>query len=130
VTRLRKNQAREILLEELSQVGYDVVSAFQIEEGVRPGSTELDWWHENTPSNERSETRRSQAYLRAYVRIAGDLPIYVGGLLLDKKRLWLDRSVISRCERDGYLAFEQGRNAAFRVTDKGREWLEIGEPEI
>lgn len=34
------------------------------------------------------ETRRSQGYLRAYLRIAGNMPLYAGGILLDKKRLW------------------------------------------
>lgn len=58
------------------------------------------------------------------------MPLYAGGLLLDKKRLWLDRSVMSRCERDGYLDFEPGRHPAFRLTDKGREWLASGEPEL
>lgn len=130
MTRLTKAAARRILQEELSSLGYDVISAFQVEEGARPGSDELDWWHENTPANERSETRRSQAYLRAYLRIAGEMPMYAGGLLLDKRRLWLDRSVISRCERDGYLAFEPGRNPQFRLTAKGRQWLETGDPEI
>lgn len=128
--RLKKTEAREVLREELEKVGYDAISAFQVEEGARPGTEELEWWHQNTPANERSETRRSQGYLRAYLKIAGDLPIYAGGLLLDKKRLWLDRSVISRCERDGYIAFESGRNPTFSITEKGREWLESGEPEI
>lgn len=130
MTRLKKNAARAILQAELARVGYDVISSFQIKEGSRPGSANLGWWHENTPANERSETRRSQGYLRAYLRIAGDMPLYAGGLLLEKKRLWLDRSVMSGCERDGYLAFEPGLNPVFRLTDGGREWLESGEPEI
>ncbi|MEG8049017.1 hypothetical protein QP178_03615 [Sphingomonas aurantiaca] len=124
--RLKRAEAREILRDELERVGYEVVSAFQIEEGARPGSDQLDWWHHNTPANERSETLRSQAYLR----IASDQPLYAGGLLLDKKRLWLDRSVMSRCERDGYIAFEGELHPRFILTERGREWLRTGEPKI
>lgn len=130
VGRPKRNEARDILKEELARVGYDVISAFQVEEGARPGSDRLEWWHQNTPANERSETRRSQGYLRAHMRIAGDLPLYAGGLLLDKKRLWLDRSVMSRCERDGHIAFEGDRHPQFVLTQKGREWLDSGEPKI
>lgn len=127
--RLKKTEAREILRKELEQLGYDVISAFQIEEGARPGSEELEWWHRNTPTVERSDTLRSQGYLRAYFRIAGDMPLYAGGLLLDKKRLWLDRSVISRSERDGYIAFRNGPPPFFVLTEKGRQWIKSGTPE-
>lgn len=129
MTRLKEHAARAVLQEELARAGYDVISSFQIGEGARPGSENIHWWHENKPANERSETRRSQGYLTAYLRIAGDMPLYAGGLLLDRKRLWLDRSVMSRCERDGYVEFEPGRNPVFRLTDRGRAWLETGEPE-
>lgn len=40
--RPKKAEALAILKEELTLVGYVVISSFQVEEGVRPGSEQLD----------------------------------------------------------------------------------------
>jgi DNA-binding PadR family transcriptional regulator len=41
--------------------------------------------------------------------------------------LWMDRSVISRLERDGYLTFvPEGREPWFELTDEGRRYIEAG----
>lgn len=123
--RLRATEARDILDEELASAGWDAASAFTIESGARPGANLLSWWHENTPANESSDTPRNLAYLRAYSRIGGER-LYAGGLFLDRKRLWMDRSVISRLERDGYLIFRgQGKSEPwFELTEQGRNWIE------
>ena len=120
--RLKQTEAREILAEELERAGWKTTSTFTVGDGARPRTEKLSWWHENTPENESSETQRSIAYLRAYLRIGGS-KLYAGGIFLDRRRLWMDRSVISRLERDGYLAFEcvSEREPYFTVTPQGKQ---------
>lgn len=122
--RMKQTAAREIITEELQRAGWETASTFTVGDGARPGTENLTWWHENTPENETSETERSIAYLRAYLRIGGP-KLYAGGLFLDRRRLWMDRSVISRLERDGYLAFEgEGdREPYFSITSLGKNLI-------
>ena len=51
--------------------------------------------------------------------------MYAGGLFLARKRLWMDRSVMSRLERDGYVSFEGSEKSEpwFELTTKGRKWI-------
>lgn len=127
MARMRETDARKVLKEELERVGWDSVSAFTIGDGARSGTDQLDWWHERTPENERSDTLRNLAYLRAYVRIAASPRLYAGGIFLDRRRLWMDKSVISRLERDGYLSFtDDGREPYFEITKTGERFLSTG----
>ena len=123
--RLRNTQALAILTEELAKVDWPAASAFTLKDERRPGAEVEEWWHENTPDNERSDTKRNIAYLRAYYRIAAGGPLYATGVLLDRSRLWMDRSVISRLTRDGYLRFDHvGREAVFVITEKGEALID------
>jgi len=125
--RLSSIQAREILSEELERVGWEAASAFTIEDGARPDTQSLDWWHKNTPESERSDTLRNRAYLRAYIRIANGQRMWAGGLKLSRRTLWMDRSVISRLERDGYIQFVgAGSSPYFELTPKGEQWVGEG----
>jgi hypothetical protein len=128
--RLKTYEARAIIAEELQHSGWETASSFTVEDGRRPGTEDLSWWHENTPRDETSETPRSTAYLRAYVKIGGPR-LFAGGLFLDRRRLWMDRSIISRLERDGYLAFhgEGTREPFFALTERG-EQLVSGREEL
>jgi len=119
--RMSETQARAAVAEELAREGWNTASTFTVRDGSRPSTSSLAWWHENTPENETSETQRSVAYLRAYIRIGGPR-LYAGGLFLKRRRLWMDRSVISRLERDGYLvlADEGSREPYFELTPAGR----------
>lgn len=130
--RTRAVEARRIISEELAKAGWDTASTFTVEDGARPGAENLDWWHENTPANESSETLRNLAYLRAYLKIAGEAPLYACGLLLDRRRLWMDRSIMSRLERDGYLTFEgKGkREPWFALTESGRAFVNRREGDV
>ena len=125
--RLKVHQAREIISEELQRSGWETASTFTIEDGRRPGTEDLSWWHESTPADETSETPRSIAYLRAYLRIGGPR-LHAGGLFLDRRRLWMDRSIISRFELDGYLAFhgEGTREPFFTLTERGEQLIADG----
>lgn len=124
IERPSEAEARAIVIEELRREGWDTASTFTVENGLRPGAHLLSWWHENTPGNERSETKRSIAYLRAYIRIAGP-KLYAGGLFMKRKRLWMDRSIISRLEHDGYLRFEgaDSREPFFVLTESGEAMI-------
>ncbi len=129
MVRLRKTEAFNVLNAELAAVGHnfeggrDTASSFKVRDGARPGALRLDWWHANTPDNERSDTLRNLAYLRAYHRIGGER-MYAGGLFLDRQRLWMDRSVMSRLERDGMILFNGAdtKEPWFELTDVGRAW--------
>lgn len=130
--RTRAVEARRIISEELARAGWDTVSTFTVEDGARPGAENLEWWHENTPANESSETFRNLAYLRAYLKIAGEAPLYACGLLLDRRRLWMDRSIMSRLERDGYLTFEGSgkREPWFALTESGQAFIDGREGDV
>ena len=124
MTRVSASEARAILQFELDRAGWPALSAMTIETGARPGTANLEWWHERTPDSESSDTKRNLAYLRAYSRIGGER-LYAGGLFLSRKRLWMDRSVISRLERDRYLKFcgKDKTEPWFELTQKGQDWI-------
>jgi hypothetical protein len=50
--------------------------------------------------------------------------LHARGLFLARRRLWMDRSVISRLERDGMLAFvDHAREPTFVLTEAGHAWI-------
>lgn len=124
--RVSEAQAMSIITEELARQSWDTASTFTIREGARPGTKDISWWHEKTPAEETADTPRSVAYLRAYLRIGGSR-LYAGGLFLKRRRLWMDRSIISRLERDGYIAFggANEREPYFTLTTSGESLVGI-----
>lgn len=129
MARLKKMEAKRIIDDEVARLGLGF-AAFEVKDGPRPGSNDLVWWHEHTPAAERADTKYNLAHLRAYVRIAGGESLPAVGIPLDRQRLWMDRSTISRLERDGYLEFIPASYSTFSLTEKGRAWLADGQPEI
>lgn len=116
--------AYAMLGQELAKAGLSAPSTFTVRQNARVGAETLEWWHVQTPSGVSSRTPRTQAYLRAYVRIAACKALPAGGLTLEDGKLWMDRSVISRLERDGSLQFKgQGPQSRFVLTDQGRRLL-------
>ena len=130
-----KAEALAILEEELDRVNCPDRAVFTIEKQKRPGSQKLGWWHAGASGTDKAvdgaETLRSLALLRTYHRITGGRALPAGGLRLRKDRVWMDRAVIARLERDGILAFEPTGHfePSFALTDKGRQWIGIEEPE-
>jgi hypothetical protein len=124
VSRLREAEARRVITEELARTGWDTASTFTVQEGRRPATEAFAWWHANTPGNEAAETAHSLAYLRAYLKIGGP-KLYAGGLFLERRRLWMDRSIISRLERDGYLRFagEGSSEPYLELTPAGEDLI-------
>jgi len=123
-----KHEALAILDQELARVGSPARANFTIEKQKRPGSQRLSWWHDAAPEPANADTQLGLAYLRAYVRMTGGRPLPAGGLRLRKDRVWLDRSIVSRLERDGFIAFAPTGHfePSFVVTDKGQHWIETG----
>ncbi|HEX8059029.1 MAG TPA: hypothetical protein VF481_20340 [Novosphingobium sp.] len=119
-----KGEALAILDEEFARVDLPT-PALPIEKQKRPGSQKLAWWHDDTDAADAVETLVSLAWLRTWLRITGGRALPAGGLRLHKDRVWLDRAIISRLERDGILAFEPTGHfePSFVLTDQGREWL-------
>lgn len=128
IKRFTKAQAHKLLSDELERVGWDGPSTFTVEDGARANTQDLNWWHKRTPETERADTQRNIAYLSAYHRLAEPLGgrMYAGGLLLDRRRLWMDRSVMSRLERDGYVVWVARDRGEpwFEITDAGRSLIE------
>ena len=129
MTRFSKADARRIIDEEVALLGLEF-AAFEVKDGPRSGANDLDWWHENTPASERADTKYNLAHLRAYLRISGSETLPAVGIPLDRRRLWMDRSVISRLARDGYLDFKPANYSTFSLSEKGRKWIVEGEPKI
>lgn len=129
MARLRKMEAKKIVDEEITRLGLGF-AAFEVKDGPRPGANDLAWWHEHTPAAERANTKYNLAHLRAYFRIAGSEVLPAVGIPLDRQRLWMDRSTISRLTRDGYLEFVPAVHSTFILTDKGRAWVADGKPEV
>ena len=71
-------------------------------------------------------TERSKAYLRAYREIAGQMPIYGTGILLEGGwHMPLDKSVMHRLRRDGLVQFgRQGQKLTFVISPDGEEWID------
>jgi hypothetical protein len=125
----RNEEALAFLAEELARVGLPAEPEFRIEKQKQPGSQRLSWWHDKTPDLPSTQMPRSLATLRTYVRITGGRPLPAGGLRLHKDRVWMDKAIISRLERDGILAFEPTGHfePSFVVTEKGQHWIATGE---
>ena len=114
-----------ILDEEFARVDLPTPAGLPIEKQKRPGSQKLTWWHAEADAADAVETMTSLAWLRTWLRITGGRALPAGGLRLHKDRVWLDRAIVGRLERDGILAFEPTGHfePSFVLTDAGREWL-------
>jgi hypothetical protein len=124
-----KGEALAILQEELQRAGSSVQPAFTIEKQKRPGSQRLGWWHDDAAAEDDADLSQALALLRTYDRITGGRPLPAGGVRLRKDRVWMDRPIIGRLEREGLLAFEPTGHfePSFIVTEKGRRWMATGE---
>lgn len=90
----------------------------------RAEAKELSWWYAGNVEQEGSITRRTIAYLHAYLKIAGNGQLHASGLLLDQGRVHMDKYVIRRLHQDGFLVFNESRMSPyFTVTEKGDELL-------
>ena len=120
-----KGEALAMLDEELARVDLPTPTGFSVEKQKRPGSQKLAWWHGDPDAIDAVETLTSLAWLRTWLRITGGRALPAGGLRLHKDRVWLDRAIVGRLERDGILAFELTGHfePSFVLTDQGREWL-------
>lgn len=124
---LRPLKASAIVEEELVRAGcIPDSSSTPSHDRLLEAARSKDWWLLNLHPTETSTTPRSTALLNAYVRIAqGDQsgaarPLFADGLRLDSgKSIHMDRSVIARFLRDGYVKFNAEKPAApyFELTE-------------
>lgn len=119
------DEACSILTAALAALGQSPPSSFTVRSEPNGAASNPDWWSERMKPGERSETPRTLGYLRGYAAIAGDGLLLATGLpLTSGKRLWMDRSVMKRLERDGYLRWSgQGARAHFEITPRGALWM-------
>jgi hypothetical protein len=118
--RVSGTRAREILREEIARFSSKIDFMMDIKSGPRLEAAALDWWRKDFIDKESATTDRNIAFLRAYRRIAGSPRLWAMGLpLADRGRVYMDRSVMRRLERDGYVRFVDGRDPYFDVTERG-----------
>lgn len=109
--------------EEIAKFTSRIDLFFEVKEGGRIDARELQWWLKDFEDKESSTTDRNLAYLRFYRRVAGGPKLLAEGLLLDRRRVWMDRSVIRRLVRDGYVSFVDGKDPFFQITTAGEELI-------
>jgi hypothetical protein len=116
-------QAQEILREEIDKFTSRIDFMMDLKVGPRTEAREISWWRKDFKDMESATTDRNIAFLRAYVRIGGAKLFAEGLLLLDKGRVYMDRSVIRRLERDGFITFHDGRDPYFSLTAAGLDLI-------
>ena len=114
-------EAQAILREEIAKFPSRIDFMMDIKKsGPRAEAAAIEWWRKDFVDVESATTDRNKAFLRAYLRIAGGPRLWAVGLpLADRGRVYMDRSVMRRLERDGYVAFVEGHDPYFEVTPLG-----------
>ena len=79
-----------------------------------------EWWHDSPDPESPFNSKRYEAYLRAYLAIGGDQIVAVGIPLRDGKYLRPDKGVMKALLVYGLVILDQG---IFYLTDRGRSYL-------
>lgn len=117
-----RREAEAIMREEIAKFSSRIDYMMDIKSGPREEARTLDWWRKDSSDTESAITDRNKAFLRTYHRIAGS-KLWSSGLpLLDRGRVYMDRSVLRRLERDGFVRWIDGRDPYFEITPAGT-WL-------
>ena len=122
MTRPTATKAKAILQAEINKFDSRIDFMMDIKSGPRPESRDLTWWRKDSVDIESATTDRNVAFLRAY-RAIGGAKLYAEGLLLERGRVYMDRSVLRRLERDGFVEFVDGHDPYFAITGKGEELI-------
>ena len=123
--RVTGKDAQAILLEEIGKFSSRIDPIMDIQKsGPRAEARQLEWWLKDFDDTESATTDRNKAYLRAYRRIAGHERLYAQGLpLADRGSIYMDRSVMRRLYRDGFVTFHAARDPHFLITESGDEMI-------
>lgn len=120
MARVTGRQAQDILREEIAKFDSRIDFMMDIKSGPRSEALTIDWWRKDFVDRESATTDRNIAFLRAYRRVSGGGPFWAAGLpLADKGRVYMDRSVMRRLERDGYVVWNDGKDPSFTLTPNG-----------
>ena len=118
--RVSGHEAKTILREEIAKFPSRIDFMMDIKSGPRTEAATIEWWRKDFVDTESATTDRNIAFLRAYRRIAGANRLWAVGLpLSDKGRVYMDRSVLRRLERDSYVRFVDDRDPYFELTAEG-----------
>lgn len=124
MARITGPEAKSVLREEIAKLASRIDFMMDIKVGPRTDAAAIDWWRKDFVDNESATTDRNIAFLRAYRRIAGGDRLWAVGLpLADRGRVYMDRSVMRRLERDGYVEWFGGKDPYFSVTPIGEELI-------
>jgi hypothetical protein len=114
-------EATSILIQQCSELG-EPSSSKPTRAPINKALNRKHYW--SGVSDNMASTERSKAYLRAYQEIAGDAPIYATGILLTRGRMPLDKSVMWRLMRDGFVEFKElPLHSQFEITPDGQSWM-------
>jgi len=118
--RVSGREAKAILREEIAKFSSRIDFMMEIKSGPRIEACSLEWWQKDFIDRESATTDRNIAFLRAYRRIAGSPRLWALGLpLADRGRVYMDRSVMRRLERDRYVRFVDGKDPYFELSERG-----------
>ena len=82
------------------------------------------WWLKNCGSVPPYDSPRTQAYLRAYMRIAGERPIFAKGIPLEDGYMWPDRGVMKALLMADCVTLIARPSPRFEVTVHGWNLLQ------
>jgi len=116
--RLTASEARDQLKAHIAALQADCEPIITVNHGPRAEARAIDWWYDGNVEEEGRITSRTIAYLRTYLDAAGQPKLYAAGIPLARGRLWMDKYVVRRLHKDGYLAFHQGMEPFFTPTEQ------------
>ena len=121
---LSAEQAVAILQNLCRVLGEGPPSSPGINQALRPAAAATEtWWLDGDRRDDPYANPRTQAYLRAYLAIAGDELPARGIPLSDRRYMWLDKGIMKSLLLFNLIASQSG---TFRLTDAGREYLRRG----
>ncbi|MGZ8284552.1 MAG: hypothetical protein ACXW27_12830 [Allosphingosinicella sp.] len=124
MARITGPEAKAVLREEIAKFASRIDFMMDIKRGPRTDAAAITWWRKDFVDNESAATDRNIAFLRAYRRIAGGERLWAQGLpLADRGSVYMDRSVMRRLERDGYVQWFDGKDPYFSLTPIGEELI-------
>lgn len=122
---MRFSEARAILDEECTKADGKAASTNKAPSKCQnEAAADEGWWLENRGSVPPYDSRRTQAYLRAYVRIAGEQRMFAKGIPLEDGYMWPDRGVMKALLMADCVTLVTHPSPRFEVTERGWSLLQ------
>jgi hypothetical protein len=121
--RVSRREAQAIITAELRKLSAELDDRTQFKSGPNVAARSHEWWIKYD-DHESATTDRNKALLRAYMAIGGERLWAIGLPLSDKERVYMDRSVMRRLEKGGFVEWRDGKTEPyFLVTPAGQTFI-------